>query len=220
MTSFTDAHESKGNYSAFNPNDVGNVAYGKIQFNSGKSDSFKKVIQGYLDTGDKSSAAYQTIAKNKDAILSNNLSVLRSPEVSGALKSAGKEKEMQAVQDRVASEQYATPALKDMQKHGAKSLAAAQAMYDQRVNGGADRILRDTREALGGKIGDTVNGQKIDEKTFLSTMLQKRTEYLQDLAKKADASGNTKKGDVYRSLAKNRIPELQREVSKNSDILY
>ena len=220
MTSFTDAHESKGNYSAFNPNDVGNVAYGKIQFNSGKSDSFKKVIQGYLDTGDKSSAAYQTIAKNKDAILSNNLSVLRSPEVSGALKSAGKEKEMQAVQDRVASEQYATPALKDMQKHGAKSLAAAQAMYDQRVNGGADSILRDTRAALGGKIGDTVNGQKIDEKTFLSTMVQKRADYLNNLAKKADAAGNTKKGDVYRSMVKTRIPELQREVSKNSDILY
>lgn len=126
---------------------------------------------------------------------------------------------MQAVQDRVASEQYATPALKDMQKYGAKSLAAAQAMYDQRVNGGADRILRDTTAALGGKIGDTVNGQKIDE-AFLSTMVQKRADYLNDLAKKADAAGNTKKGDVYRSMVKTRIPELQREVSKNSDILY
>lgn len=216
MTAFTDAHESKGNYSAFNANDVGNVAFGKVQFNSGKG-NFQKVISNYLENGDKSSAAYQTIAKNKDAILANNLGVIRSPEVSAALKASGKEKEMQAAQDKVASEQYATPALQDMKKYGVKSLAAAQAMYDQRINGGADTILKRTQTALGGKVGDVVDGKAIDEKTFLDTMVQKRTEYLQGLADKTD---DPKKKAQFMSLVNNRMPELKREVAKNSDILY
>ena len=172
-------------------NDVKNIAYGKIQFNS-KYGNFQKVIQKYLDTGDKSSANYQKIASAKDAIMSNNVAAMRGDkDLQAALKGAGKEQAMQDAQNSVASTEYGGKANELMKRIGAKSVAASQVLFDNAVQGKADKVVSQTTKQLGGVIGDVgADGNVITEKKYLDTAVEVSRKELLGSNKQAAASAN------------------------------
>ena len=192
INAFTEKEESgAARYSALNMHDVGNVAYGNIQFNS-KYGNFQKVIQKYLDTGDKSSANYQKIASAKDVIMSNNVAAMRGDkDLQAALKGAGKEQAMQDAQNSVGYTEYGKKAGELMKRIGAKSVAASQAVFDNVVQGKADKVLAQTTKQLGGVIGDVgADGNVITEKKYLDTAVEVRRKELLGSNKQAAASAN------------------------------
>ena len=196
--SFTEREESgaKG-ASALNLNDVNNIAYGKIQFNS-KYGNFQKVMQQYLANGDKSSANYQKIAQYKDVLTStSNTGAIRDAVrgdkgLQDALKGAGKEDAMKTAQDNVARTEYAAPTSALMKKIGAKSVASSQVLYDAAVQGGAPgaaSIAKETTARLGGNIGDVgSDGQVITEQTYANKFLDVRKGRLLKSNKQAAAT--------------------------------
>lgn len=196
IDSYTAKHESNNRYDALNMNDVGGIAYGKIQFNS--RSGLPKVIQNYLANGDKSSANYQTIQKYANDIYNNNFSrIANAPDLKKALQGAAQEKAMQNAQDAVAREQYQKPAEAIMAKSGLKSVAAAQILYDTKVQGGLEEVASRTQRKLGGKVGDTVNGKAITEQDYLKTFVEERKSRLLSLA------ANKKEGSADQRALRN-----------------
>ena len=192
INAFTEKEESgAARYSALNMNDVKNVAYGNIQFNS-KYGNFQKVMQKYLETGDKSSANYQKIASAKDILMNNDVAAMRSDkDLQAALKGAGKEQAMQDAQNSVGYTEYGNKAGALMKRIGAKSVAASQVLFDNVVQGKADKVVSQTTKQLGGVIGDVgADGNVITEKKYLDTAVEVRRKELLGSNKQAAASAN------------------------------
>jgi hypothetical protein len=107
------------------------------------------------------------------------------------LKGAGKEQAMQDAQNSVASTEYGGKANELMKRIRAKSVAASQVLFDNVVQGKADKVVSQTTKQLGGVIGDVgADGNVITEKKYLDTAVEVRRKELLGSNKQAAASAN------------------------------
>jgi uncharacterized protein YgiM (DUF1202 family) len=201
ITSLMEGGTTKGDYGALTiVKDGGIVSYGKHQATLA-SGSLGDVINAYLESANsptaKSLTAYQPRVGRRDASLRDDQGFLND------LKNAAKEQKMKDAQDMVFNQGYWKPAVKAAAGAGIQSPLGLALLYDTKIQGGMETLMDRTRAALGGDVGDKVGEKTIDEQTFLKVFVEKRAARLEDIAKSAEAKGETVRaravrGSVYR----------------------
>ena len=105
---------------------------------------------------------------------------------------------MNRAQDEEFARQYWQPSKKAAAEAGIKSALGYAILYDTRVQGGMQEVIKRARVRLGGKVGDVATGKEITEQEFLRAFVDERIKrhlrisahqrnQAEDLSKQADA---------------------------------
>jgi len=201
ITSVMETSESKGKYDMLHTlNDGGGISYGKHQVTL-TSGTLTKLLDTYLELASKDSANAKTLQQYLSRVRKHDLSLRGEKAFLEALRNAASEKEMVQAQDVTFLGVYGKPAW-DAAKDGKISSALGHAMlYDTKIQGGMETLLENAEKKLGGKIGDTVEGVKIDERRFLTVFNDLREARLYRLAAYAEKQGNKTRANMLRNSA-------------------
>jgi len=201
ITSVMETSESKGKYEMLHTlNDGGGISYGKHQVTL-TSGTLTKLLDTYLELASKDSANAKTLQQYLSRVRKHDLSLRGEKAFLEALRNAASEKEMVQAQDVTFLGVYGKPAW-DAAKDGKISSALGHAMlYDTKIQGGMETLLENAEKKLGGKIGDTVEGVKIDERRFLTVFNDLREARLYRLAAYAEKQGNKTRANMLRNSA-------------------
>ena len=175
--------------------DRGIISYGKHQATLA-SGTLYPILKRYTELSSSETArkmsAYLERVKQKDETLREDQDFIQ------LLKDAAREPEMNRAQDEEFTRQYWEPSKQSAREAGIKSALGYAILYDTRVQGGVQKVLKKTMELLGGKIGNTVGGKEITEQEFLRVFVEERIQrnlrisanqksQAEELSKEADA---------------------------------
>jgi Glycosyl hydrolase family 46 len=181
--------------------DSGIVSYGKFQATLA-SGSLEKVLREYLVNSNTSTAhelrSFLPSVKARDISLRSNNAFL------SLLKDAAKEHTMENAQNVVFSKDYWEPAAKIASQLGLQSKIAYAIFFDTKIQGGLEKILRNTTNKIGSR--------SITEKDFLNELLNERTIYLKNIAIAKRANGDKQTAKLLESSIMHRISKLKRMV--------
>jgi len=151
--------------------DLGIISYGKHQATLA-SGTLYPILKRYTELSSSETAkkmsAYLDRVKQRDETLREDRDFIQ------LLKDAAKEPEMNRAQDEEFARQYWEPGKKAAREAGIKSALGYVILYDTRVQGGMQQVLKKTQERLGGKSGDTIGGREITEQEFLRVFVEER----------------------------------------------
>lgn len=222
ITEFTAQQESGGRYNAYQTSDTGGISYGKYQFTS-RSKSLAKVLNTFAsktsDQGKKSSAI-----KYAQIIYGGSKPQLKSleSEASGFkafLESISLDTAMVHAQEEVARSEYLEPIRDSLSRLGFDSLGikfdklsvgALSVLFDLKVNGGFDKIIRVIRSALRPQ-------KSVTEESFIEMVLEHRRFYIdllyQSLRRKGGNLNDKERGSMnsyFNEISRNgRINKLR-----------
>ncbi len=151
--------------------DRGIISYGKYQATLA-SGTLYPILKRYTELSSSETArkmsAYLDRVKQRDETLREGRDFIQ------LLKDAAKEPEMNRAQDEEFALQYWEPSKKAAREAGIKSALGYVILYDTRIQGGMQQVLKKTHERLGGKVGDTVGTKEITEQEFLRVFVEER----------------------------------------------
>jgi len=151
--------------------DRGIISYGKHQATLA-SGTLYPILKRYTELSSsetaKNMSAYLDRVKQRDETLREDRDFIQ------LLKDAAKEPQMNRAQDEEFTRQYWEPSKKAVREAGIKSALGCVILYDTRVQGGMQQVLKKTQERLGGKVGDMIRGREITEQEFLHVFVEER----------------------------------------------
>jgi len=151
--------------------DRGIISYGKHQATLA-SGTLYPILKRFteLSTGEiaRKMSEYLDRVQRKDETLREDKDFIQ------LLKDAAKEPEMERAQDEEFARSYWNPAKKSAAEAGIKTALGHVILYDTRVQGGMQQVLKKTKERLGGNVGDIVGGKEITELEFLRAFVEQR----------------------------------------------
>src|SRR5690606_6541182 len=115
------------------------------------------------------------------------------------LRAAASEAEMKQAQDMVFLEHYGKPAFDAAEDGKITSVLGYAILYDTKIQGGMETLLKRAEERVGGKIGQEVEGKKVTEREFLTALNDLREERLLNLAAIAKRKGKRKRAEMLRN---------------------
>ncbi len=207
ITSIFESGRPAGDPAAYQNIDAGIISYGKHQATL-QSGTLQRVIDAYLQKSDSPVA----LAIRQDyaaRIAARDASLRHDPRLKELLIAASGDPEMIAAQDEIFDHGFYQPAVNQARLHNLSSPLGLACLYDTQIQGGLFALLPQTKEALGGSVGERRPEGDINEETFLDTFLQLREARLLRLADAAEAQGNSAQASALR-ISTFRVVELRK----------
>lgn len=151
--------------------DRGIISYGKHQATLA-SGTLYPILKRYSELSSSPTAA--SMARFLDRVQRRDESLREDQEFIRLLRAAANEPEMNRAQDEEFARQYWAPAKRTAASFNIKSALGHAILYDTRIQGGMDQVLKRTQVKLGGKVGDPVDGTEITEQRFLRVFMDER----------------------------------------------
>lgn len=200
ITSVFESGSPDGNPSAYQTYDAGIISYGKHQATLA-SGALYRVLDAYF--GRSSSATSQALKNEYASRVAKKDGTLRNDgRIKQLLLDAAKESAMSMAQDDVFDQDYYQPATILAQQNNIQTPLGLSCLYDTKIQGGVTGRIAETNDKVG-KIGSGVN-----EPTWIATFLNAREAWLNGLADKADAKGDTANANALRTSTY-RVTELR-----------
>ncbi len=176
-----------GKPDTLNTYDNGIISYGRHQATLSGGNLYLVLEEFTKHSTSKGSAAlksYLPRVKKKDKSLKYDKKFIQ------LLKEVAYEPVMLSAQEKVFKTQYWDKSKKLAKGQGIQSALGFAFFYDTKIQGGLETDMKKARKNLGGKIGDTINGNKITEKQYLTTIIQARIDRNLKLGKRQLMEGN------------------------------
>ncbi len=196
ITSIFESGSPEGDPTAYQNTDAGIISYGKHQATL-QSGTLQRVIDAYLLRSDSptSLAIQQEYAER---IAARDASLRQDQRLKELLIAAAAEPEMSDAQDMVFDQRFFQPAITQARMYNLSSPLGLACLYDTQIQGGLFTLLPQTKEALGGIVGDLRPDGPIAEETFIQTFLDLREQRLLRLADDASSRGNNAQAQALR----------------------
>lgn len=187
ITSIFETGKVAGNPAAYQTYDAGIISYGKHQATL-QSGTLLRVLAAYYERS--SSAVSLAIQQEYGLRLAQRDATLRHEvRLRELLIAAAAEPAMVEAQDAVFDQNFYQPAIQLAQQYNLISPLALACIYDAKIQGGVFTLLPQTRDQLGGIVGETGPDGPLNETRWLATFLDLREARLLRLAAAAEARG-------------------------------
>ncbi|HSH03621.1 MAG TPA: NBR1-Ig-like domain-containing protein [Anaerolineae bacterium] len=217
ITSVFESGIPQGNPAAYQNYDAGIVSYGAHQATL-QSGTLQAVLEKYWSTS--TSATAQALKNEYQTPVANKKPELRHDQrFKSLLINAATEPEMLAAQHDVFATNFYNPAIELAQSRGVETPLGLACVYDTRIQGGSITVTGRVDTALGGHIGQLDHqGRFITEKRWITTFLNVRENWLNELADRNERLGNTINAQHLRTSTF-RVRELRTILDNNNLLL-
>lgn len=196
--------------------DRGVISYGKHQATLA-SGTLYPILKRYTELSSSDVARKMSVylqrVKQRDETLREDKDFIQ------LLKVAAREPEMNRAQDEEFARQYWEPSARAAKEVGIQSALGYALLYDTRIQGGQQQVLKRTLERLGGTIGDTLMGKAITEQEFLRVFVDERVQRNLRISanqKKQAEELNQEADALEEQAARAADPELARELRQQA----
>ncbi len=188
ITSIFESGRPEGRADAYQTQDAGIISYGKHQATLG-SGTLNQVMKAYFQRS--SSPTSQKLKQEyAERIRAGDKNLRDDAELRRLLLEAAREPAMEEAQDAIFDQNFYQPAINRAKTTHVSTPLGLACLYDTKIQGGMDIVLKEVTNKLGGTIGETGPNGPIDEETWIRVFLDLREARLHRLADRYEAEGN------------------------------